>query len=74
MVFTMKPLVTCVLRLGSYPVEDDLGDVCRAFAAGLCAGVADRGEGAGDECHHLFGGDVVAHGARCVRAMGILWS
>lgn len=28
----------------------------------LRAGVADRGEGAGDQRHHLFGGDVAADG------------
>jgi hypothetical protein len=31
--------------------------------------VADRGEGAGDQCHHFFGGEVVAHAAGCARAI-----
>jgi hypothetical protein len=54
---------------GRSPSRNDLGDVRRAFAAGLCVGVADRGEGTGDECHHLVDGEVGAHGAGCVRAI-----
>lgn len=57
------------MGLGSQPVEDDLGDVRRALAAGLRTSMADRGEGAGDERHHLLNGDVIADGACRLRTI-----
>jgi len=46
----------------------DLGDVCSAFAAGLGVGATNRGEGTGDERHHLAYGDAGSHNAGRVRA------
>ena len=39
------------------------------MTTGLRAGVADRGEGAGDQCHHLLDGDIAARDVGCVRAL-----